>query len=125
MGLSASGATFTFTSNLGNLTANVVSVSVETPEAQVVEMTTSSDPASSQILVPTGEYKGGSISVEYVRYSGQTDPNNLLGGVGTASFSSPGLTTSKQVYLRRASEEARVGDVVRGTLELAWTDYAP
>lgn len=125
MGLSASGATFTFNSDLGILTANVVSVSIETPEAQVVDMTPPSSAANVQLLVPTGEYKGGTIQVEYIRKAGQADPATLVGGVGTASFTSPGLTKSRLVYLRRASEEARVGDVVRGTLDMAWTDYAP
>ena len=125
MGLSAFGATFTFNSDKGILTANVVSVSIETPEAQAVDMTPPTVAANIQLLVPTGEYKGGTIQVEYIRKSGQADPATLVGGVGTASFTSPGLTTSKRVYLRRASEEARVGDVVRGTLDMAWTDYEP
>jgi len=125
VGLSPFGATFTFSSDKGILTANVVSVSIETPEAQVVDMTPPTVAANIQLLVPTGEYKGGTIQVEYIRKAGQADPSALIGGVGIASFTSPGLTTSKRVYLRRASEEARVGDVVRGTLDMAWTDYAP
>lgn len=125
MGLSASGATFTFSSDKGILTADVVSVSVETPEAQVADMTPPTVASNIQVLVPTGEYKGGAIQVEYIRKAGQADPSVFVGGVGIASFVSPGHTTSKRVYLRRASEEARVGDVVRGTLDMAWTDYAP
>lgn len=125
MGLSPQGASFLFTSDKGNLSANVTSLSVETPEARVVDMTTSSSGAEVQTLVPTGEYTGGSVQVEYIRFAGQTDPNNLLGGVGSATFSSSGLTVTKQVYLRRASEDARVGDVVRGRLEFGWTDYSP
>lgn len=125
MGLIAAGATFTFTSDKGNMSANVVGVSVETPEAQLVDMTSSTDPVTSSILVPTGELKGGRISVDYVRYSGQADPNSLVGGVGNASFSSTGFTVSKQVCLTNASEEARFGDVVRGTLNFTWTDYTP
>lgn len=125
MGLSPFGATFTFSSDKGILTANVVSLSIETPEAQVVDMTPPTVAANIQLLVPTGEYKGGTIQVEYIRKAGQADPSALIGGVGIASFTSPGLTKSRLVYLRRASEEARVGDVVRGTLDMAWTDYAP
>jgi hypothetical protein len=125
VGLSAQGATFTFTSDKGNLSANVLSISVETPETVVVDMTPPTAAANAQLLVPTGEYRGGSIQVEYSRYSGQADPATLLGGVGTASFSSPGYSASKSVFLRKASEEARIGDLVRGRLEFGWTDYAP
>lgn len=125
MSLSAQGATFTFTSDKGNLTANVTGVSVESPEAKMVDMTPPTAAASQTIMVPTGEYSGGTISVDYVRYAGQADPQNLVGGVGSASFSSPAYSVSKQVVLRSASEEARFGDVVRGTLSFAWTDYAP
>lgn len=125
MGLSAQGATFTFTSDKGSLSANVLSISVETPETVVVDMTPPTSATSAQLLVPTGEYRGGSIQVEYSRYSGQADPATLLGGVGTASFSSPGYSASKSVFLRKASEEARTGDLVRGRLEFGWTDYSP
>jgi len=123
--LSAQGATFTFTSDKGSLTANVTGVSVETPEAKMVDMTPPTASANQSIMVPTGEYSGGAISVDYIRYSGQADPSSLVGGVGVAAFSSPAYTVAKQVVLRSASEEARFGDVVRGTLSFAWTDYAP
>ena len=125
MGLIAAGATFTFTSDKGNLTANVTGISVETPEARMVDMTPPTASASTQIMVPTGEYSGGSISVDYIRYTGQTDPKTLVGGVGSASFSSPAYSVSKQVVLRSASEEARFGELVRGTLSFAWSDYSP
>lgn len=123
MGLSAAGATFTFFSDKGNMSANIVGLSVETPEAQMVDMTPTSLPANVMLMVPTGEYKGGSISVDYIRFAGQVDATTLLGGVGIASFSSPRHSVARRVMLRRASEEARVGDVVRGTMEFAWTDY--
>lgn len=125
MGLIANGATFTFTSDKGNLTANVAGISVESPEAQLVDMTTGSDPVTASVLVPTGELKGGSISVDYIRYIGQPDPKTLVGGVGNASFSSTGFSVSKQVCLTNTGEEARFGDVVRGTLSFTWTDYFP
>jgi len=125
MALIAAGATFTFTSDKGNLTANVTGVSVDTPEAQMVDMTPPTASANTRIMVPTGELTGGTMSVDYIRYSGQTDPVTLLGGVGSASFSSPAYSVSKQVVLQSASEEARLGDVIRGTLSFAWTDYSP
>jgi len=121
----AAGATFTFSSDKGNLTANVTGVSVEAPEARMVDMTPPTALASTSIMVPTGEYTGGRISVDYIRYSGQTDPKALVGGVGSASFSSPTYSVSKQVVLQGTSEEARFGELVRGTLNFAWTDYSP
>lgn len=125
MALTAAGATFTFTSDKGNLSANVTGLSVESPEAQLVDMTTSTDPVTATVLVPTGELKGGRLSVDYLRHSGQPDPKTLVGGVGNASFSSAGFTVSKQVCLTNTSEEARFGDLVRGTLSFTWTDYYP
>lgn len=125
MSLSAQGATFTFTSNLGALVANVTGVSVESPEARMVDMTPPSAPAAAMIMVPTGEYTGGQVSVDYIRYRDQTDPNTLVGGVGSVSFLSPAYSVTRQAVLRSASEEARLGELVRGTLSFALTDYAP
>jgi hypothetical protein len=125
VGLTAAGGTFTFTSDKGSMTANVTGVSVETGTAKMANMSSSTEGAHVNVLVPTGEYEGGSIRVDYLRYSGQVDPNSLIGGVGSAAFASQGFSVSKNVVLQNASEEAQFGDLVRGSLSFLWTDYTP
>lgn len=117
-GVSAHGATFTFQGFQGAITG----ISVQTPEAEVVDMTAASDDADKIILVPTGGWSGGSISVDYIKTSG-TDPQKLVKKVGSLAFASAGLSVTRTVILQSASMEARVGSLVSGTLNFVVTDY--
>lgn len=118
-GFLAQGATFTFKS----VAATVTGVSVETPVAEVVDMTAYNAPVANNVLVPTGGWKGGSISVDYVYAKGGTDPQTVVRQYGTLTFSAPGITVSRQAILESASTQIRVGDVVRGSLKFLMTDY--
>ena len=118
-GLSAHGATFTFQT----FSAAITGISVETPTAEVVDMTPRSAASTEAIMVPTGAWSGGTISVDYIRLAGTADPQSLVSKCDVLSFSSSGYSVSKRVVLQSASTEARAGDLVRGSLRFVLTDY--
>jgi hypothetical protein len=124
-GVSAHGATFTFTPVGGApFGAIVTGVSVETPVAEVTDMTTAAAGTGTLTIVPTGEWSGGSISVDYIHAGSlQEDPQTLVRKNGRVSFGSPNFTFGRQAILESATTEARVGDIVRGTLRFRMTDY--
>ncbi len=122
MAATGHGATFTFTCDRGTFNGGVTKISVDSPTAEVVDMTGGSDDVGLNVLVPTGAWKGGSVAVEYVAGSG-FDVQLLVRGYGSLTFTSPGMSVSRQVLLESASRNASVGDVVRGSLKFLMTDY--
>jgi hypothetical protein len=118
-GLNAHGGTFTFQ----GFSAAVTGISVETPTAEVVDMTPMTASASQMVMVPTGAWSGGTISVDYIRVSQTVDPQTLVSKCDQLTFSSSGFSVSRRVVLQSASTEARVGDLVRGSLRFVLTDY--
>jgi hypothetical protein len=120
-GVTAQGASFTFR----GVAATVTSISVETPIAEIVNMTSARDPANYLVLVPTGAWSGGSITVDYIHRSGGTDPQTLVGYVGSLQFSSSGYSVTRNAILESATHGAQVGDLVKGTLKFRMTDYFP
>lgn len=120
-GFTAQGATFTFNGSLGSFQGAIVGISVEAPTAEVVDMTTAIAPKGTRTLVPTGDWKGGGISVDFIMVSG--DPGSMVRGVGTLTFASQRLNVTKRAILESASYEARVGELVRGNLKFSLTDY--
>jgi hypothetical protein len=120
---SAQGGTFTFTAAGANITADVIGLSVETPQAEVVDMTAIDDAASMVVAVPTGAWTGGSISVEYLHRAGGSDAQDIVRKVGVLTFSSAGYSVSRRAILESATTDASVGALVRGTLRFRLTDY--
>jgi hypothetical protein len=119
-GTSAQGGTFNFKGTVATITA----ISVETPTAEVVDMTGAGDPVGYSVLVPTGAWTGGTITVDYIHQkAGNFDPQSLVRQVGQVTFSSAGYSVSKNVLLESASHGAQVGDLVKGTLKFRMTDY--
>lgn len=119
-GVSAQGGTFTFQ----GVQAIVTGISVETPVAEVIDMASATDPVGTIGIVPTGEWSGGSISVDYVHAGPlQVDPQTLVRQAGQLFFGSPGYSVGRNVVLESATTEARAGDIVRGTLRFRMTDY--
>lgn len=116
------GASFVFGSSAGNLTAKVVGLKVETPTADIVDMSGISDGELLNIMVPTGSWRGGSISVDYI--DATVDPQGFVRSVGTVTFAAKNVTVSKKAILESAARDIRVGDVIRGTLTFKLTDYA-
>ena len=128
MGFSAQGATFTYSGTLPfggsvSFVGSIVGISVESPQAEVVDMTKVGDPVGYSVQAPTGAWTGGSVSVDYLKRDGAGDPSSLVRSYGTLTFSSPKHSISKTVVCESASEEARVGDLVRGTINFRLTDY--
>lgn len=119
----AQGGTFTYQSNVGVATASVVGLSVETPQAVLVDMTAINAPVNASFVTPTGEWTGGSVSVDFIYAGGGIDPQSMVRSYGTLSFASAGYSVSRHVVLESATTEARVGDIVRGTLKFRMTDY--
>lgn len=111
-------ATFTY----GTFSGYVTGLQVEHPTAETVNMTGTNDPVGTFRLVPTGEKKGGSISVDFM-HNGTYDVATLIGTYGSLTFSSTAYSVSKNVICETASMEARTGEVVRGTLKFLLTDY--
>lgn len=110
-------ATLTFN---GTVIGSVVGLQVELPQAEIADMTGMFDARGLQVLVPTGAYTGGSISVEYLA---DGLPAFSIGTVGQVSFSSTAVSVTRRCILESASIEARTGDLVRGTMKFRLTDY--
>lgn len=109
-------ATFSF----NGAVATVVGVQVETPSAEIVDMTGVGDNANAIVLVPTGAYTGGTITVDYLANG---VPQAELGTVGPIVFTSSALSVTRRGILESATVEARTGELVRGTMRFRLTDY--
>lgn len=118
-GVTAHGGTFTFL----QFSAFVVGVSVETPTAEIADMSGIGDGGDRVVLVPTGAWSGGSVTVDYLRDASTGDPQTIVRRTGFLTFASAGFNVSRQVILESASSEARAGELVRGTLRFRVTDY--
>lgn len=118
-GVIATGASFTFI----GFTARVAAITIETPRAQIVDMTGFSDDASSNVLVPSREWSGGAVTVEYIAELGASDPQQVVRRCGPLLFVSNTYSVSRQAILESASTEIRVGESVRGSLRFVLTDY--
>jgi hypothetical protein len=122
MAISSQGTTFTF----AGLQAHYTSISVEEPEAEVVDMTAAGDPLSiKRRMVATGDFTSpGSISVDYIRLAGTPAPLAISGLEGQLSISHPNISVSKKAVLQSATSEMAVGDFLRGTLKFV-IDHSP
>lgn len=87
-------------------------------------MTSAVAPLGTLNVVPTGDWSGGSISVDYI-HAGRlaTDPQTLVRQRGQLRFSSTNYSVSRNAILESATTEARAGDIVRGTMRFRITDY--
>lgn len=120
-GTSAQGATFTFR----GVTFTITSVSVDSPTAEVVDMTAWDAPVKQSVIVPTGAWSGGNVTVEFLRTPGTPDLTPLVTTVGPLAFSSAGFSYSRNALLESYSEGAKAGDLVRGSAKFRLTDYYP
>jgi hypothetical protein len=116
-GATAHGATFSFQGIRFTLTG----ISVETPAAEVTNMTAATDQLGYTFMVPTGEWAGGTITVDFLATG--VDPQTLVRKVGVLSFSSSGYSISRRVICESASTSVQAGELVRGTLKFLITDY--
>ena len=116
-GATAHGATFSFLTFSGKLTG----ISVEMPTAEVTNMTAATDGLGYTFMVPTGEWAGGTITVDFLTFN--TDPQTFVKKVGDLTFNSAGYTVSRRVICESASVSAQSGELVRGSLKFLMTDY--
>ncbi|NBW14406.1 MAG: hypothetical protein EBR82_41050 [Caulobacteraceae bacterium] len=124
-GVTARGGSFTFTTKQGTFSAYVTGLSVESPQAEVVDMTPVNAQPGEIVLVPTGQWAGGSASVDYIHAPGGLDPQRVVRLAGTLTFSSVGYTIQRNAILESASSQASLNDIVRGSLKFRFTDYTP
>jgi hypothetical protein len=117
MALLSQGAAFSFRGTKYTVT----SVTVESPQPEIVDMTSASDIASKKAMVWTGAYSSpGRIVIDGLGFS---DPKSLAGLIGDASFSTPGGSVSAHCVCDSASVEAKVGELLRVRMSLTITDY--
>ena len=111
-----SGATFSFRGGEWL----IFGLAVETPTAEVVDMTGNLDDKRSCVLVPTGAITGGSVTVDFY---GTVDPQGLVGQRGKLNLYSEKLQIQRNAILEKASLDVKTGEAVRGTLTFRLTDY--
>jgi hypothetical protein len=114
MALTSQGLTFTFP----GFSAHYTSISVEEPQAEVVDMTSFDGPIKKRRMVETGDVtQPGRIRVDYMRLAGTAAPLTVTGLRGQLVIAHQNISVSKQAILQTASSEMAVGDIVRGTVE--------
>jgi hypothetical protein len=116
-GVTAQGATFTYNSFSGKISG----ISVEMPTAEVTDMTAVQDGVGYSMMVPTGEWSGGTITVDFI--TSNQDPQAFVKTTGQLVFSSVGYSISRRVVCQSASVAAQTGEIVRGSLKFLMTDY--
>ena len=109
-------ATFSFAGAIGN----IIGIHVETPQAEIVDMTSFTHGVGTMLMVPTGAVAGGTVTVDYM--ADALLPVNI-GTVAPLTFSSSAINLSLRGILESATVEARTGEIVRGTLKFRLTDY--
>ena len=119
MAISSQGATFTFP----GFTALCTSISVQEPEAEVVDMTRINDPVRTRRMVATGDVTSpATVRVDYIRLANTPAPLTISGLSGQLVISHPNVSVSKKAVLQSATSEIAVGDVLRGTLNFVIDD---
>lgn len=116
-GSTGHGATFSF----NGIIATITGISVEMPTAEIADMTSINNGASQLVIVPTGAWSGGAITVDFLTIN--VDPQSMIRQVGKLTFNSSGYRVSRRAILESANVEARAGELVRGSLKFRMTDY--
>lgn len=116
-------ASFTFSSDRGSFSGGVTKVTVDAPTAEIVDVTGIHHEPQSTVLVPTGAWSGGAITVEYIVSANSGRVQNIVRGLGQLAFMGNNFSVTRQVVLESGSETVSAGDVVRGTLRFVMTDY--
>jgi hypothetical protein len=105
--------------SFGGFSGQLTGISVEHGQPEVVNMTGGTMPQGQVLMVPTGDKSPGSITVDF--FAGGSPPST--GTSGLLSFSSTAYSVSQRVILESVQIEARVGELVRGTMKFVMTDY--
>lgn len=98
-----------------------VSVRVESPTAELADMTGTSSNLGTMAMMPTGGVTSpGSVTVEVLS---PLYPGSLVKRVGPLAFGGPGIGLSINCVCTSVSVEAKVGDLIRSTLTFVPSDY--
>lgn len=112
------------TFKLDNTTLEVVSMSVEAPQPEIVDMTGGGDSVKSKVMVRTGAYiSPGRVSIDGFGFA---DPMTLAGFSGQAVFTTsntPAVTITRWVIVDSVSVDAKIGDVYRYRITMTPTDF--
>jgi hypothetical protein len=107
-----------------NQSYEVVSLTVEAPEPEIVDMTSVDDAIKVKRMVRTGDYRSpGRISLDAFSAS---DPKTLVGHSGVAVFSTndtPSVSITRHVIVDSVSTDAKIGDVYRARITMMPTDH--
>lgn len=125
-GFSVQGATVTFAvQNEPVVAVTATRLSVETPEAEITDMTSAVDLLGANVMVPTGDTSPGTVSVDFISTAQLSNPQALTGKVGVIGLSAQGYTVSRNAVLQSATLDHQIGDIVRGSMRFTVTDYYP
>jgi hypothetical protein len=101
------------------VTYAATAVSVESPSAEIVDITTASTPLGKRQLMATGDVaSAGRVSVDALGFA---DPSALVGQSGDAVFTTPVGSVTQKVICESASVDGRVADLLRIRLSLVMT----
>jgi hypothetical protein len=117
-GVTAQGATFTFSGFAGKVTG----ISVKASTAELADMSDKYTARGFKLMVPTGDITPGGVTVDFLAI-GSFDPQSLVKNTGMLTFSSQNFSISRRVVCVSASIGAQVGELVRGTMEFMATDF--
>lgn len=125
-GFTVQGATVTFSvKGFPVVTMTATRLSVETPEAELTDMTSVNSRIGANVMVPTGDKSPGSLSVDFISTKQFSNPQERTGNVGVLKLSTPTHTISRNAVLRAATIDYQTGDIVRGSLRFTITDHYP
>lgn len=119
MARSAQGSTFSY----AGIVFNAISVSVEAPTPEIVDMTPPSAPLGVKVLVPTGDATStGRIEVEAIP-AALVDPKILVGTLAPVEFATPAGSITRNVICDSANITGQVGDFFRLRMTFVPTDF--
>jgi hypothetical protein len=126
MAISSQGTTFTF----AGFQAHFTSISVEEPQAEIVDMTsgvgTAIDPLRVRRMVATGDIiSPARVQVDYIRLSGTPAPMAISGLSGQLSIAHANISVTRQAILESATSEMAVGEFLRGSLNFVIDHQTP
>lgn len=111
----------------GGLILSPRSISFKSAQAEVVEIPyLYSGKNTPPLVVPTGDFKGGGITVEYTRDAASPPPTDKVGLSDTFLYGDAngyGLQAANMLLVS-CSDEVATGAVVTGTLEFVLTSFS-
>ncbi len=117
--LLANGTTFTFSGTAYTVTA----IRVSSPQPEIVNMTAIDSPLGQMWMVKTGDaLSPGTVEIDVL---GVVDPTTLVGTYGDLEITGTAQVGSGlKALCESATMEARVADVIRGSVRFVLTDIA-